>query len=89
MEFRELHENYDDEQMQELAEALLSFVGLQKQLQDPEDPVPKGNLVNMIRVNSTILKLPPWNLEVDYLWQICQELDQYEDSILNWLRDMP
>jgi len=89
MQFEELSSNYSNAQMQELAEAMLSFVGMQKQLHDPEDPAQKGTVVQRIRVTSAILKGPPWYLDVDYLWQICQELEQYESSILDWLKKNP
>lgn len=87
MKFKELVKFYPPEKQGELALLLIEFIDIQMKLNDLSDRQPKGEVVEYARSIAEVLKKPPWLLDIDFLWHICLELEEYRAMIGDWLRD--
>lgn len=87
MKFKELVKFYPPDKQNELALLLIEFIDIQMKLSDLNDREPKGNVVEYARTVAEVLKKPPWSLDVDFLWHICLELEEYRAMINDWLHN--
>jgi|GEM_PF-2016832 len=87
MLFTELVEKYPEGLRLTLADLMLSFISIEKRLNDLSLPGSKGKIVEEAREVSGVLKDPPWDLSVDFLWKVYLDIEDYESQIKNWLAD--
>jgi hypothetical protein len=85
VDFIELVDSYPKNEQSEFVRLFSSFVIIQKQLQDLSDPKSKGVIVNQSREIAQVLKDPPWDLTVSFLWSVILDLGFYEQAINDWL----
>lgn len=84
MDFKQLVEQFPQNDQWAFMKLAYEFTYIQKCLADPDDPLPKGKRVNRARELSEELKKDPWNISVDLLWEICLNLEDWEKQIKEW-----
>jgi hypothetical protein len=83
MGFMDLAENYSEKDKSALAELLIDFIVSEKSLQNSEQDVRNLHLRH-IRILVTELRAPPYNLSVEILTEICDNLNAWQDQITIW-----